>query len=196
VLHAWGNPLHRAIKQAVRSRAAFALTYPPVVTVLFAGTIVGTHTAPVMNAVVRHGWAHDAEHAWYVMAGYMFFLVVVGSEPLRRRRSLPARFLMLVLVMPVDAVVGVALMLFAHPVYASYLERRRPWGPTVLSDQHLGGALMWMVGDAIMASLLLVIAAVFVSGADRGRARDRLDRPGTDNDARLAAYNDYLSTSS
>ena len=43
------------------------------------------------------------------MVGYLFFLPILGREPIRWRLSYPVRFVILVLVMPVDTFTGLML---------------------------------------------------------------------------------------
>src|SRR5256885_29498 len=116
-LHTSRNPVHRTIKRVVRSSAVTFLTNPVVVTFLFAAVVAGTHLTPIMNVVLTHGSVHEAEHCVYLVVGYLFFLPVLGSEPLRRRLSLPGRYLLLIIAMPVDTVVGLILMLAPHPLF-------------------------------------------------------------------------------
>ena len=45
----------------------------------------------------------------FLIVGYLFFLPILGSEPIRWRLSYPVRFVILVLVMPVDTFTGLLL---------------------------------------------------------------------------------------
>jgi putative copper resistance protein D len=83
LLHAAGNPVHTLVKRVVRSRALSVLTFPPAATALYCAVVAATHLTPLMNLVVRNDAVHNAEHVLYVVTGYLFFLPVVGSEPIR-----------------------------------------------------------------------------------------------------------------
>src|SRR5690348_12217348 len=89
LLHATRNPVHTRVKRLLRSRAVTAMAWPPVTVVLYAAVVIVTHLTPLMNQVLADQAVHDAEHAAYLVAGYLFFLPVIGSEPLRWR--LPRR---------------------------------------------------------------------------------------------------------
>ncbi len=170
LLHAAGNPLHTWVKRAVRSRAVTALTWPPGVVILYAAVVAGTHLTPFMNLVLTNDAVHDAEHALYVFTGYLFFLPVVGSEPIRWRLPMFGRFLMLLATMPVDTAVGVALMLLPREPWPAYAHTGRTWGPGLVADLHAGGFIMFAGSDLIMAVLGIVLAVGIVHGTRRSRA--------------------------
>jgi cytochrome c oxidase assembly factor CtaG len=220
LLHASRNPLHTWTKAVIRSRVVTALTCPPVAAVLYAATIVGTHLTGFMNLTLQHENVHDAEHVLYLVVGYLYFLPLLGSEPIRWKMSFPTRFLLLALSMPVDTFVGVVILQANHELFPAYGRTGRTWGPSLLSDLHLGGAIMWVGGDAIMFLLVLCVFVVFLrdkrahgsmgdwlEGARSQALQDNLAMAGgsapvrsnlrrgqtVDDDEHLAAYNDYLA---
>jgi cytochrome c oxidase assembly factor CtaG len=220
LLHASRNPLHRWTKTVIRSRVVSALTCPPVAAVLYAATIVGTHLTGFMNLTLQHQNVHDAEHLLYLVVGYLYFLPLLGSEPIRWKMSFPTRFLLLALSMPVDTFVGVVILQANHELFPAYAKTGRTWGPSLLSDLHAGGAIMWVGGDAIMFLLVLCVFIVFLrdkrahgsmgdwlEGARSQALQDNVALAGVaapirsnsrrgqtvDDDEHLAAYNDYLA---
>jgi putative copper resistance protein D len=162
LLHASSNPLHTWTKAAIRSRIVTALTCPPVAAIIYTAAIVGTHLTGFMNVALRHQSVHQLEHALYLVAGYLYFLPLLGSEPIRWKMSFPTRFLLLAMSMPVDTFVGVVLMQTRHALFPAYADAPRDWGPSLVNDIHLGGAIMWVGGDALMFVLVLCVFIVFV----------------------------------
>src|SRR5216683_5635426 len=77
LLHASRNPLHTRVKKLVRSRVATFLTCPPFVLVLYAATIAVTHLTGLVSVVVTNPALHNAEHALYLVVGYLFFLPIL-----------------------------------------------------------------------------------------------------------------------
>ena len=211
LLHASRNPLHTWVKRAVRSRVVGGLTWPLLGIAAYAATIVGTHLTGLVSGVMRNEAAHSAEHALYLIVGYLFFLPLLGREPIRWRLSYPMRLIALVVIMPVDTFTGVILGL-ANTGIAGL--PRRSWGPSPVEDVQWGGALMWIGGDAIMLALTMLMFLIWSrdSLGDRNlgwlesvrRARlasleatSRRDPRGQgdvdDDDEQLAAYNAYLA---
>jgi putative copper resistance protein D len=66
---------------------------------------------------------HAAEHALYLRTGYLFFLPVLGSEPIRWRVSMAGWFLILLVTMPVDTAVGVLLMIARTKLFPAHAGR-------------------------------------------------------------------------
>ena len=85
-------------------------------TALYAGVIIGTHLTGFMNLVLANETAHDGEHVLYLVAGYLYFLPLIGREPIRWKVSYPSRIFLLFLAMPVDAFTGLALGSERQPV--------------------------------------------------------------------------------
>jgi putative copper resistance protein D len=220
LLHASRNPLHRWTIGVVRSRVVTALTCPPVAAVIYAATIIGTHLTGFMDVALRHQQVHNAEHLLYLLAGYLYFLPLLGSEPIRWKMSFPSRFLLLALSMPVDTFVGVVLLQANHELFPAYAAAGRTWGPSLVSDLHAGGAIMWVGGDAIMFVLILCVFVMFLldkrahstmgdwlEGARSHALQEAVSHAGiaapeqaqrrrgqtVDDDEHLAAYNAYLA---
>jgi cytochrome c oxidase assembly factor CtaG len=220
-LHASRNPLHTVVKRLIRSRLVSLLTWPPVAFLLYAAVIVGTHLTSFMNVVLRHPVVHDSEHALYLLAGYLFFLPLLGSEPIRWRMSYPGRFLLIALAMPVDTFVGVVLTQTNHELFSAYAARHRPWMPSLVGDLHAGGAVMWVGGDGLMLAFFVVVflmflrdnrargtAGAWLEGVRRTALAEHAAQVGVvaaprtgrraltiddDDEAERLAYNDYLA---
>ena len=99
------------------------------------------------------------------MVGYLFFLPILGSEPIRWRLSYPIRFVMLVVAMPVDTFTGLVLGTENTPMKG--MSGMRPAGsPSPVADLHAGGAVMWIGGDAIMLGFMMLVFLMWAH-ADR-----------------------------
>jgi len=66
----------------------------------------------------------------------------------------------------------------SQPLYPFYASLTLPWLPDALSDQHLGGGLMWVAGDLLfLVPVLLVVVGWLRDEERRGRLYDeQLDR--------------------
>jgi cytochrome c oxidase assembly factor CtaG len=223
LLHASRNPLHTWTKRVIRSRVASFLTWPVFGTALYALGVMGAHLTGIANLVERNQTVHNAEHALFVIIGYLFFLPILGTEPIRWRLSYPVRFVLLVLLMPIDTFTGIALGYGSATSPGVPTGPRPAWAPSPVSDLHTGGAVMWVGGDAIMFGLMMIVFLMWardertaVSGrsfferarrenlaalvASAGPASVEAGGAGPvspagsiDDDDHLAAYNAYLA---
>jgi putative copper resistance protein D len=154
LLHASRNPLHTGVKRLVRSRPVQWLTWPAFGVVAYIATIVGTHLTNFMNLVTEHEAVHQAEHVLYLVVGYLYFLPLIGKEPIRWKVSYPLRLFLLFIAMPVDAFTGVVLGSYQTDPFVPM--DPRSWGPSAVNDLHEGGAVMWIGGAAIMFLMIMV----------------------------------------
>lgn len=177
-LHATRNPWHTRLKRIVRSPACTALTWPPFGVALYSAVVLCTH---LTGLIAARGIAHEAEHALYLAAGYLYFLPVAGSEPIRWRVPVFSRYLLLLAAMPADIATGAALML--HGPLSGYSG----------SGVRAGGLVMLAGSDLVMTGLAVVLAVAVVRERGRGGGA-RHGRRGRRGGTELAAYNAYLAS--
>jgi len=154
LLHASRNPLHTWVKKIIRSKPVLWITWPGFGVAAYAATIVGTHLTSFMNLVIEHDAVHESEHVLYLVVGYLYFLPLVGREPIKWKVSYPLRLFLLFIAMPVDAFTGVVLGSYQTDPNAPM--EPRSWGPSAVDDLHQGGAVMWVGGAAIMFVMIMV----------------------------------------
>ena len=157
LLHASRNPVHTWAKKVLRSRVVTWLTWPPFGVALYVGVIVGTHLTGFMNLVLANDNVHNAEHALYLIAGYLYFLPLLGREPIRWRVSYPTRIFLLFLAMPVDAFTGLVLGSQSSNPFPGLADDRPAWAPSPLTDVHIGGAVMWVGGAGLMFAIMMTV---------------------------------------
>jgi cytochrome c oxidase assembly factor CtaG len=209
LLHASRNPLHTWVKKIIRSRAVTFLTWPVFGFAAYAAAIVVIHLTALANLIADNQAAHDGEHALFLLVGYLFFLPIIGTEPIKWHLSYPAKLILLFLIMPVDTFTGLVLSYGNRGTPGVVAGPRPAWAGTPTGDLHAGGAAMWVAGDALMFAMMMI---VFLLWATDNRAESRTSgwleaaRRATvaptapaetadidDDDAQLAAYNEYLS---
>ncbi|MCU1395982.1 MAG: cytochrome c oxidase assembly protein [Ilumatobacteraceae bacterium] len=150
-----------------------ALTRPIVSWVLFAATLFGLYFTPLFDLSLRNNGVHALVHVHFIAVGFIFWWPAVGIDPLRRPLGDPARLLYVVLAVPFHAFLGLAVMSStAHPLGGhEYAAVVRAWGPSLASDQRLGGGMMWAAGE-----LLGAVAAGIVGNRWYRREQRRQDR--------------------
>ncbi|MCD2185564.1 cytochrome c oxidase assembly protein [Actinomycetospora soli] len=188
---------------ALDSRASRALFFPGTVLVFYALVVVLTHLTSFMEAMAGSMALHHAEQGLYLVAGVLFFHVAIGVDLLPNRPAYFVRYVLMALAMGVDTLVGVVLMQAPATMFPSY----------DLEGVHLGGALMWVVGDGLMMVIMVLLGRLWVTDAsakvdfgpwlesarqDAFREQTgagRTDRAADldDDDEALAAYNRMLA---
>jgi len=172
----------RWILPVLRSRVVRLIAHPLVAWLLFTAVMWGSHVSPLFDAALEDPLLHDVEHALYLGTALLFWMPVVGRDPSPWPLPYPARLFYLALQMPLNSLLGVAILFSEQVLYPHYATTGRPWPPSPLEDQQLAGALMWGVGDAgFLVAILLVIAAWMRHDEADTRRREALE------DARAAA---------
>ncbi|MDE3064543.1 MAG: cytochrome c oxidase assembly protein [Acidobacteriota bacterium] len=176
--YAAGGPSLRAI---LDGRVMALVTHPLVAFGAYFGFIPVTHLTSLFNLLLEHEWLHDLEHLAFLVVGYLFFRAALGIE--RGRALHPGlRLVYVMAAVPVDTVTGLALAMSSHNPFSHY-RVTAPAGSSsawILSNVRLGGAIMWIGGDALMLLACIPIAIAWVRW-ETARTREldaRLDAQG------------------
>ncbi len=91
LMHASRNPLHTWVKKLIRSKPANFLTWPVFGFAAYAAAIVIAHLTGLANLTATNQAAHETEHVAFLVIGYLFFLPIIGSEPIKWKLSYPTK---------------------------------------------------------------------------------------------------------
>jgi putative copper resistance protein D len=167
---------NRWILPVLRSRPVKVIAHPLVAWLLFTFVMWGSHVSPLFDAALASTVVHDLEHALYLASALLFWWPVVGRDPSPWRLPYPARVFYLLLQLPLNSFLGVAILFSEQVLYPHYMTTGRPWPPSPLEDQQLAGAIMWGVGDAaFLLAILLVIADWMLHEEAATRRREALE---------------------
>jgi len=148
LLYEVGSP---RIRKMLDGRVVTSLCHPLVAFGAYFVFIPLSHLTGVFNLMLNHEWFHHLEQVGFLVVGYLFFRIAFGIE--RGKQIHPGLRLVFVMAAgPVDTVTGLALMMNTHVPYPGLLTMA-PMGAStqwVLGNFHLGGAIMWIGGDALM----------------------------------------------
>ncbi len=161
----------RMLRRALRSRAAHLIARPTVTFAAFAAVLVGSHLTPLYELTLRDGAVHQLEHAAYLLTACLFWWPVIGPDPGPAKPGHPARVLYLLLIMPVMALLGVAIAGSGEILYPHYAAHLPPWGATALQDQHAAGTLMWISGMITIPPALVLVLLRWLDQDERDTAR-------------------------
>jgi putative membrane protein len=136
----------RRLTAILRSRPARILTEPVVTGLLSTGGLWLIYRTGVYETMQHQPMVHAAVHAHLLLAGVLFAIVVIGTEPLSAPRSHLHRAVVLLL-----AVAG-------HAVLTKTLFAAPPAGVD-RSDAEHGAMIMYYGGDLIHLALIILLCA-------------------------------------
>jgi putative copper resistance protein D len=182
---------------ALHSRYSRAITNPIVALAIFDGSLFVLYFTPLFGGMMQSHLGHLFMGVHFLLAGILFFHVIVGVDPNPRKVPHLVRIGILLAAMSIHAFFSVALMSTTTLIDGGYFESlQRPWSTDLLADQQSGGAIGWAMGEI---PILIALIATFIQWMrDDSHEAKRIDR----NTARMAAlgqpdelaqYNMYLN---
>jgi putative copper resistance protein D len=181
----------------LHSRYSRILTNPVVALAIFDGSLFALYFTSLFGGMMQSHQGHLFMNIHFILAGILFFHVIVGVDPNPRKVPHLLRIVILFAAMSIHAFFSVALMSTTTLIDGGYFESlQRPWALDLLADQQSGGAIGWAMGEI---PILIALIATFIQWMrDDSHEAKRIDR----NTARMAAlgqpdelaqYNLYLS---
>ena len=182
---------------ALHSRYARVITNPVVALAIFDGSLFALYFTSLFGGMMQSHQGHLFMSVHFILAGILFFHVIVGVDPNPKKVPHIVRIVILFAAMSIHAFFSVALMSASTLIDGGYFESlQRPWSLDLLVDQRAGGAIGWAMGEI---PILIALVATFIQWMrDDSHEAKRIDR----NTARMAAlgqpdelaqYNLYLS---
>jgi len=164
---------HQVVVPVLHSRVVRFLTNPVVSWLIFAGVLVGTHFTHFYEYALEHDSVHAyVEHPLYLTAGLLYYYPLLGSSPGTNPMSPFAKVVSQFLMMVPETMTGFAIYMASGVMYPYYNSVERPWGPsTALTDQRLGGALMWSSGMVLDALWISVAAWQWIKSEEHKARR-------------------------
>jgi len=173
-------PRPRTMLLAVlHSRLARVLTFAPLTLALFIATPFALYYSPFYELSLRSGFWHAFLHLHFIVIGALLMWPLMGIDPVPGRISYPLRLLMLFLMLPFHAFLGISIMSSTQLIAENwYLAFNRTWPPSPIDDQYLAGGIVWASGDVIALGMLMALFVQWYAHSQREARREdrRLDR--------------------
>jgi putative copper resistance protein D len=167
----------RWILPILHSRVMKVISFPVVTWILFAGYMWLSHFSALYEWSLENPLIHQVEHAGFVLTALLFWWPAVAADPSPWRMRHPSRLVYTFLQMPQNTFLGLTIYSATVPLYPFYVNLGRTWGPSVIDDQQIAGGIMWISGDVVFMTAIMLIL--------RGLLRNE-ERQAHANDARVA----------
>jgi putative membrane protein len=150
----------------LRSPPIAVLTAPVGSVVLFSAVIVVTHVPAVYGLTLQNDYAHEAEHALYLLTAMLMWAPILGVDPLPHRPGPRGQFACMAACMLVMTGIAVWLGTASEPVYQHYVGTL---GASALGDQRLAATIMWSGGLPAFAIPVLARTRVRIAAINTAR---------------------------
>ncbi|GAB3633234.1 cytochrome c oxidase assembly protein [Microbacterium shaanxiense] len=181
------------IMWAVHSPFSRIITHPFVAAGIFIGSLWAFYFTDIVRWVMYEHLGHEWMIIHFLLAGYLFTMSLVGIDPVPYRLPYPGRLITLIAIMAMHAFFGIAIMMQEGLMVAEWFgSMARPWGPTPMEDQYIGGGIAWSVGE--IPTVIVAITVAIQWSRDDTKVQRRNDRHADrTGDAELEEYNAKLA---
>jgi cytochrome c oxidase assembly factor CtaG len=153
----------RRLDRAIHSRVARVLTFPAITTlaliaVPFAMYFTTWYTASFHSVAVR-----ELTHLALMIPGFVFFWTLLRVDPVPKAYSYAVSLWITGAEVIGDAFLGLAVIADTNLIGGAYYHAlARPWGPSLGTDQILGGGTLWIFGDLVGLPFLVAQLIQFI----------------------------------
>ncbi|MCW1249677.1 cytochrome c oxidase assembly protein [Acaricomes phytoseiuli] len=188
-----GGTALRVALGSLRSGWARFLLHPAFMVPLFLLSFYGLYFAGLVDNLLPTWYGHMGLEILFLVAGILFTIPIISTDPLPRRQGYMGRMMDLVSEMPLHAFFGVIVMMASAPMVTFFSDMPQAWGIDPMRDQGVAGGLAWSYGELPSVLLLLLVLYRWQRDDTRtARQKDHdADRSGKDPED-LSAYNAYL----
>jgi putative copper resistance protein D len=181
---------------ALHSRYSSIIVNPVGALVIFDGSLFLLYFTSLFGKLMNTHAGHLFMNIHFLLAGFLFFHVIIGIDPNPKRPPFLVRIVTLLAAMSIHAFFSVALMSSSTLIDSGYFASlQTPWVGDLLADQNKGGAIGWAMGEI---PILIALVATFIMWTrDDAREARRIDRSvermaAMGQPDELAQYNKYL----
>jgi putative copper resistance protein D len=180
----------------LHSRYSSVIVNPVGALIIFDGSLFLLYFTSLFGKLMNNHAGHLLMNIHFLLAGFLFFHVIIGIDPNPKRPPFLVRIVTLLAAMSIHAFFSVALMSSSTLIDSGYFAPlQTPWVGDLLADQNKGGAIGWAMGEI---PILIALVATFIMWTrDDAREARRIDRSEERMAAmgqpdELAQYNKYL----
>ena len=194
------NPQERGVRgtllSVLHSRYSSIIVNPVGALVIFDGSLFLLYFTSLFGTLMNTHAGHLFMNIHFLLAGFLFFHVIIGIDPNPKRPPFLVRIVTLLAAMSIHAFFSVALMSSSTLIDSGYFAAlQTPWVGELLADQNKGGAIGWAMGE--IPILIALIATFIMWTRDDAREARRIDRSvermaAMGQPDELAQYNKFL----
>ena len=134
---------------------------------IFLAVLLGTHFSPLANLGMVNSAAHALELLLFVVGGVIYYYPLMSGNPQPNEVPHSVRVISLFAMMVPETMVGFFLYASSQMLHDTGMPAMG--APSALTDQHIGGALMWSMG-MIIDSVWVVLAVTDFLANERQRS--------------------------
>jgi cytochrome c oxidase assembly factor CtaG len=138
------------VEAAIRSQAAKIMTFPAVTTGVLVIVPFLVYFTPWYEAGFHSVAVRELTYLALMAPGFVFFWTLLRVDPVPKAYPYLVALWVTGVEVVGDAVLGLAVIAYQGLIAGAYYHAlARPWGPSLATDQVLGGGTLWILGDLV-----------------------------------------------
>ena len=138
------------LEAVIRSRLARILTFPAITPFVLVAVPFVMYFTSWYSAVFHSGTVRELTFLALMAPGFVFFWTLLRVDPVPKAYSYGVSMWITGAEVIGDAFLGLAVIADQNLLGAVYYHAlARPWGPTLQTDQVIGGGVLWVLGDLV-----------------------------------------------
>jgi cytochrome c oxidase assembly factor CtaG len=138
------------IEAGIRGRVAVILTFPAITTLVLVVTPFLMYFSPWYAAGFHSTLVRELTFLALISPGFAFFWTLLRVDPVPKRYPYLVSLWVTGAEVVGDAILGLAVIADQNLIAGGYYHAlARPWGPSLSTDQVLGGGALWILGDIV-----------------------------------------------
>lgn len=167
-----GQVLRPILRRGWLRRALEIITHPVSVAVVFNANLVIWHLPGMYGLALEDDLVHELEHLAFLGTAMLFWWTIIDPIPRNHRISDHWLLGLSFTTCMIGNLVAAALTLSPRVIYTYYEQAANPWGLSPLTDQQIGGVIMWISGAVYFAIMFITLYRV-VQPAPQTGTNDR-----------------------
>ena len=140
----------RRLEALISSRVARILTFPAITTAVLVITPFLLYFTAWYAAGFHSTLVREFSYVALMAPGFVFFWTLLRIDPVPRAYPYLVALWITAAEVVGDAVLGIAVIADQNLIAGAYYHAlARPWGPSLTTDQVLGGGVLWILGDLV-----------------------------------------------
>ncbi|MGH3185762.1 MAG: cytochrome c oxidase assembly protein [Streptosporangiaceae bacterium] len=138
------------LEAAIKSRLARILTFPAITPFVLVALPFVMYFTSWYTAVFHSGTVRELTFLALMAPGFVFFWTLLRVDPVPKAYSYGVSMWITGAEVIGDAFLGLAVIADQNLLGAAYYHALAwPWGPTLQTDQVIGGGVLWILGDLV-----------------------------------------------
>jgi cytochrome c oxidase assembly factor CtaG len=178
------------LKAGIRSPVSRVLTFPAITALALVGVPFVMYFTSWYTAVFHSTTVRELSYLALMAVGFVFFWTLLRVDPVPKEYSYGVSMWITGAEVVGDAFFGIAVIAYQGLIGGAYYEALgRPWGPSLRTDQVIGGGVLWILGDLVGLPFLAAQLIQFMreDESDAARIDAELDAHQAELEARQAA---------